>query len=55
MPSWTRPDQFRERVPLQDYGNVKPWVDRMRSGEQNLLWPTDIRWFAKSSGTTSDA
>lgn len=47
------PEQFRDRVPLQDYTDVKPWVDRMRAGEQNLLWPTDIRWFAKSSGTTN--
>lgn len=47
-------DTFRERVPLQDYEDVKPWVKRMRQGEQNLLWPTDIKWFAKSSGTTSD-
>lgn len=47
------PDQFRQRVPLQDYAQVKPWVDRMRAGEQNLLWPTDIKWFAKSSGTTN--
>lgn len=47
------PDQFRQRVPLQDYTGVKPWVDRMRAGEQNLLWPTDLRWFAKSSGTTN--
>ncbi len=47
------PDEFRARVPLQDYAQVKPWVDRMRAGEQNLLWPTDIRWFAKSSGTTT--
>ncbi len=47
------PDEFRRRVPLQDYTGVKPWVDRMRRGEQNLLWPTDIRWFAKSSGTTN--
>jgi hypothetical protein len=45
-------DDFRERVPLQDYEDVQPWVERMRRGEQNLLWPTDIRWFAKSSGTT---
>ncbi|MGB3525511.1 MAG: GH3 auxin-responsive promoter family protein [Flavobacteriales bacterium] len=49
----TDPDVFRQRVPLQDYVDVKPWVDRMRAGEQNLLWPTDIRWFAKSSGTTN--
>ncbi|HQV40273.1 MAG TPA: GH3 auxin-responsive promoter family protein [Flavobacteriales bacterium] len=47
------PDEFRQRVPLQDYTHVKPWVDRMRKGEQNLLWPTDIKWFAKSSGTTN--
>ena len=48
------PDQYRERLPLQDYEGVKPYVQRMRKGEQNLIWPTDIRWFAKSSGTTSD-
>ncbi|HMU14004.1 MAG: GH3 auxin-responsive promoter family protein [Bacteroidetes bacterium] len=47
------PDHFRERVPLQDYTGLKPWVDRLRAGEQNLLWPTDIKWFAKSSGTTN--
>ena len=46
-------DEFRARVPLQDYTDIKPWVDRMRAGEQNLLWPTDIRWYAKSSGTTN--
>lgn len=49
----TTPDQFRERVPLQDYTTLKPYVDRLRAGEQNLLWPTDIKWFAKSSGTTN--
>ncbi len=45
---------YRERVPLQDYENVKPAIDRLLMGEQNLLWPTEIRWFAKSSGTTND-
>ncbi|MCB0791013.1 MAG: GH3 auxin-responsive promoter family protein [Flavobacteriales bacterium] len=48
------PDDFRERVPLQDYNDIRPYVQRLRSGEQNLLWPTDIKWFAKSSGTTQD-
>lgn len=48
------PDAFRARVPIQDYEDVKPYVARLRKGEQNLLWPTDARWFAKSSGTTSD-
>ncbi len=47
-------NEFRNRVPLQDYEHVKPWVERMIKGEQQLLWPTEIRWFAKSSGTTSE-
>ncbi|MBK8499659.1 MAG: GH3 auxin-responsive promoter family protein [Flavobacteriales bacterium] len=46
------PDDLRKRVALQDYEDVKPFVERLRKGEQNLLWPTDMRWFAKSSGTT---
>lgn len=52
--SITDPDIFKRRLPLQDYEDVKPWVDRLRKGEQNLLWPTDMKWFAKSSGTTGD-
>jgi len=46
--------QFQERVPLQFYEDVKPWIDRTIAGEQGLLWPTETKWFAKSSGTTSD-
>jgi hypothetical protein len=45
---------FQERVPVQDYEQVKPYIERLRKGEDNLLWPTEIKWFAKSSGTTSD-
>lgn len=45
-------DHFRSSVPLQDYESLKPFIDRHRLGEQNVLWPTPIRWFAKSSGTT---
>ena len=48
------PEMYRERVPIQEYEDVKPYVTRLRKGEQNLLWPTDMRWFAKSSGTTGD-
>lgn len=48
------PDQFRERVPLQEYNDIKPYIERLRKGENNLLWPSPIRWFAVSSGTTSD-
>ena len=48
------PKDFKARVPVQDYDDIKPYVERLRKGEQNLLWNSDIRWFAKSSGTTSD-
>ncbi len=48
------PGQFRQRVPVSDYNNLKPYIERLRQGEQNLLWNTDVKWFAKSSGTTSD-
>ncbi|MCF8348792.1 MAG: GH3 auxin-responsive promoter family protein, partial [Bacteroidales bacterium] len=45
-------DDFRSRVPINTYEDLKPLIDRMRKGEQNILWPEDITWFAKSSGTT---
>lgn len=45
-------EQFKKEVPLQDYESLKPYIERNRRGEQNLLWPSDIKWFAKSSGTT---
>lgn len=47
-------NQYRERVPIQDYDTLKPFIERVRRGEQNIIWPTEIKWFAKSSGTTSD-
>jgi hypothetical protein len=46
--------QFKERVPIQNYDTLKPYIERMLKGEQNILWPSEIKWFAKSSGTTSD-
>lgn len=48
------PEEYKNRVPISDYDDIKGYVDRMIKGEQNLLWPSDIKWFAKSSGTTSD-
>ncbi len=45
-------DDFKSQVPLQDYESLKPYIERTRRGEQNLLWPSEIKWFAKSSGTT---
>jgi len=45
---------FQTLIPLQTYEDIKPYVDRIREGEQNILWPDTIKWFAKSSGTTDD-
>jgi hypothetical protein len=47
-------EDFQKQIPLQTYEDVKPYVDRLRDGEQDLLWPGEIKWFAKSSGTTND-
>ncbi|MCH9823378.1 MAG: GH3 auxin-responsive promoter family protein, partial [Bacteroidetes bacterium] len=47
-------EDFQTRVPISDYESLKPYIERVRQGEQNIIWPTDINWFAKSSGTTSD-
>ncbi|MCS6916927.1 MAG: GH3 auxin-responsive promoter family protein [Chitinophagales bacterium] len=52
--SLRHPDQFRQRIPLQDYESLLPFIRRMMQGEPNILWPGRIRWFAKSSGTTSE-
>ena len=48
------PEEFKKRVPISDYDDLKGYIDRMVKGEQNILWPSEIKWFAKSSGTTSD-
>ncbi|MBT8283587.1 MAG: GH3 auxin-responsive promoter family protein [Muriicola sp.] len=44
---------FRERVPIVSYEEAEPFIERSRRGEQNIFWPTTIKWFAKSSGTTN--
>lgn len=46
-------DQFKERVPVHDYPDLQPYINRLMKGEQNILWPTETKWFAKSSGTTA--
>ncbi len=46
--------QYQERVPLFTYDQLKPYINRVMHGEQNVLWPGETNWFAKSSGTTSD-
>ena len=45
--------EYQNRIPLQTYEDIIPYVERLRKGEADLLWPGEIKWFAKSSGTTS--
>lgn len=47
-------EAYKNRVPVSDYNTLKPYIDRLRNGEQNILWNTDIKWYAKSSGTSGD-
>lgn len=45
---------FRRNVPVVEYEDLKPWIERIMAGEQEILWPGEITWFAKSSGTTGN-
>ena len=44
---------FADRVPIATYEDLEPLISRTRQGEQNVIWETPIKWFAKSSGTTN--
>jgi len=44
---------FKNRVPIVDYDKIEKLINRSRKGEQNIFWPSQIKWFAKSSGTTN--
>lgn len=46
-------NDYVNRVPLQDYESLKNHILSIKQGEQNVLWPTEIKWFAKSSGTAT--
>ncbi|WP_027001059.1 GH3 auxin-responsive promoter family protein [Eisenibacter elegans] len=45
-------EQFQAQVPVMSYEETQPYIRRMMMGEKNILWPSQVRWFAKSSGTT---
>ena len=45
---------FSESVPVVNYEEFYPEIKKVLSGEENVLWPEKIKWFAKSSGTTND-
>ncbi len=45
--------EFQEKVPVVSYEEHYPWIERVLRGEKNILWPSEIKWFSKSSGTTN--
>jgi hypothetical protein len=47
--------EFQERVPIRDYEELSPYINRIRKGEQDVLWKGRPIYFAKTSGTTSGA
>lgn len=44
--------EFKNKIPISDYNNLEHEIKRVRQGEENILWPTPTKWFAKSSGTS---
>lgn len=44
---------FARQVPVTTYEEYQSYIERSRNGEDNIFWPTQIKWFAKSSGTTN--
>ena len=46
-------DDFKKNVPVKDYEDIRPYIDKIFSGEINVLWPGKPIYFAKTSGTTS--
>ena len=47
-------EQFARLHPVNTYEELKAYIERMRQGEADVLWPGTVKWYAKSSGTTSD-
>lgn len=46
--------QFAQQTPVNTYEDLKGYIDEMRQGKADLLWPGKVKWYAKSSGTTND-
>ncbi len=46
-------EDFKKQVPVRDYEDMKPYIDRVTAGETNILWPGKPAYLAKTSGTTS--
>ena len=49
----TKYDEFKQAIPIQDYEQMRPWIDKIKEGKHNILWKGRPIYFAKTSGTTS--
>lgn len=49
----TSVSEFKKAVPIRSYEEHEPYISKILEGEENILWPAEVKWFAKSSGTTS--
>jgi hypothetical protein len=47
-------EEYRKKIAVNTYEELKGYIDRMRHGEKNILWKGQVKWYAKSSGTTND-
>ncbi len=45
-------EDYKKAVPIRNYEAIRPYIELLREGQQNILWPSKLKWFAKSSGTT---
>jgi len=48
-------EDFKRNVPIYDYEELRAYIDRIKDGEENVLWPGKPAYLAKTSGTTSGA
>jgi len=46
-------DDFKKNVPIRDYEDLRPYIDHVTHGDENILWPGKPEYLAKTSGTTS--
>lgn len=46
-------EDFKRAIPIRDYEDLKHYIERVKKGEPDVLWPGRPAYFAKTSGTTS--
>lgn len=46
-------EDYQQAMPIQEYHDLQPFIERMMRGEKDILWPGAVRWYSKSSGTTA--